>query len=140
MAQIAADAMEMPYDKITVLHGSTAYVKDGYGAYHSRSTVMGGSAILLAAEKLKDKAARGRSGTLSCCTETDVTLDGETLCMDRGNRLGRDLSKVRSKSRRNSSTRNILGPMALRRRMSRSIPGQVMSRSSTICRSKTSVA
>ena len=44
-AQIAADAMEMPMDRINnVFHGSTAYVSDGYGAYHSRSIVMGGSA------------------------------------------------------------------------------------------------
>ena len=49
-AQIAADAMEMPMDRINnVLHGSTAYVSDGYGAYHSRSIVMGGSAIVDAA-------------------------------------------------------------------------------------------
>ena len=33
----------------TCYHGSTAYVSDGYGAYHSRSTVMGGSAVLDAA-------------------------------------------------------------------------------------------
>ena len=46
-AQIAADALEIPMDRIRhVYHGSTGYVSDGYGAYHSRSTVMGGSAVL----------------------------------------------------------------------------------------------
>src|ERR1700722_11532051 len=78
MAQIAADATELPYERITVRHGSTAHVKDGYGAYHSRSTVMGGSAILIGAEKLKAKiraAAAKRFG----CTEADVVLDGETV-------------------------------------------------------------
>ena len=36
-AQIAADALEIPMDRIRwVHHGSTAYVSDGYGAYHSR--------------------------------------------------------------------------------------------------------
>lgn len=81
MAQIAADATELPYERITILHGSTAYVKDGYGAYHSRSTVMGGSAILIGAEKLKAKirtVAAMRFG----CTEADVTLDGETVSFD----------------------------------------------------------
>src|SRR5579884_2838736 len=54
-AQIAADAMEVPMERINrVLHGSTAYVSDGYGAYHSRSIVMGGSALLDAAAKLKE--------------------------------------------------------------------------------------
>lgn len=75
MAQIAADAMEMPYDKITVLHGSTSHVKDGYGAYHSRSTVMGGSAILLAAEKLKARIREVAAARLGCAAE-DVLLDG----------------------------------------------------------------
>jgi carbon-monoxide dehydrogenase large subunit len=33
-AQIAADALEVPIERIHhVYHGSTAYVSDGYGAY-----------------------------------------------------------------------------------------------------------
>jgi carbon-monoxide dehydrogenase large subunit len=78
MAQIAADATELPYEKITVNHGSTSHVNNGHGAYHSRSTVMGGSAILLAAEKLKDsirEAAAARFG----CAAGDVTIDGEQV-------------------------------------------------------------
>jgi aerobic carbon-monoxide dehydrogenase large subunit len=78
MAQIAADATELPYEKITVNHGSTSHVKNGHGAYHSRSTVMGGSAILLAAEKLKDsirEAAAARFG----CAAGNVTIDGEQV-------------------------------------------------------------
>jgi aerobic carbon-monoxide dehydrogenase large subunit len=76
MAQIAADATELPFDKIRVLHGSTSHVKDGYGAYHSRSTVMGGSAILLAAEKLKEKI-KSRAAEKLRCAAHDVVLDGE---------------------------------------------------------------
>src|SRR6202162_6409266 len=53
-AQIAADAMDMPMDRINrVFHGSTAYVSDGYGSYHSRSIVMGGSAVLDYVTKLR---------------------------------------------------------------------------------------
>jgi aerobic carbon-monoxide dehydrogenase large subunit len=78
MAQIAADAMEIPYEKITVLHGSTAHVKDGYGAYHSRSTVMGGSAILLAAEKLKDLVRTVGAERLGC-QPNEIVIDGETI-------------------------------------------------------------
>jgi carbon-monoxide dehydrogenase large subunit len=78
MAQIAADATELPYDRITVHHGSTSHVKDGYGAFHSRSTVMGGSAILLAAEKLKERireAAALRFG----CAPAEIVIDGEQV-------------------------------------------------------------
>lgn len=78
MAQIAADATELPYERITILHGSTAYVKDGYGAYHSRSTVMGGSAILIGAEKLKLKIREIAAARFGCGAD-DVTLDGETV-------------------------------------------------------------
>ncbi len=54
-AQIAADALEMPMERIAgVFHGSTAYVSDGYGAYHSRSVVMGGSALLDAVKNLHE--------------------------------------------------------------------------------------
>ena len=78
MAQITADATELPYEKITVHHGSTSHVKNGYGAYHSRSTVMGGSAILLAAEKLKD-SIRATAAARFGCAAGDVTIDGEQV-------------------------------------------------------------
>lgn len=53
LSQIAADAMELPLDRIQLFHGSTSYVKQGFGSYHSRSTVMGGNAALAAANGLK---------------------------------------------------------------------------------------
>ena len=55
LTQIAADALEMPIERVRLLHGSTTYLKDGYGSYHSRSTVMGGSAVLNAAAALKER-------------------------------------------------------------------------------------
>ena len=78
MTQIAADATGIAWDRITVLHGSTSHVKDGYGAYHSRSTVMGGSAILLAAEKLGE-ALRARAAVCLGCSAGEVAFDGDRL-------------------------------------------------------------
>jgi carbon-monoxide dehydrogenase large subunit len=78
MAQIAADATEIPYHRITVMHGSTSHVKDGYGAYHSRSTVMGGSAILLAAEKLKDRIRQAAAERFGCAPAA-ISIDGEAV-------------------------------------------------------------
>ena len=77
-AQIAADALELPMSRISgVAHGSTGLVKKGVGSHASRSTVMGGSAIVLAAAALKDKlraAAAERFG----CAAAEVTLaDGK---------------------------------------------------------------
>jgi len=74
-AQIAADALEMPMERIRhVYHGSTAYVSDGYGAYHSRSTVMGGSAVLIAAENFQ-AAIREAAAKRLGCDASAVTLD-----------------------------------------------------------------
>src|SRR5204863_7555965 len=55
MAQIAADALELPLGRIRVVHGSTTLLPDGFGAYGSRSTVMGGSAIVVAANSLLEE-------------------------------------------------------------------------------------
>ncbi|QHE83912.1 xanthine dehydrogenase family protein molybdopterin-binding subunit [Hydrogenophaga sp. BPS33] len=45
MAQVLADSLNVPFASIRVHHGSTTYLKQGFGAYHSRSAVMGGSAV-----------------------------------------------------------------------------------------------
>ena len=66
-AQIAADALEVPMDLIRgVFHGTTSYLSDGYGAYHSRSVVMGGSAMLDAATKLREAIRVEAAGRLGC--------------------------------------------------------------------------
>jgi aerobic carbon-monoxide dehydrogenase large subunit len=77
-AQIAADALEVPLQRINgVFHGSTAHVSDGYGAYHSRSVVMGGSAILSAASGLRE-AIRARAAAQLGCVPAEVQIgDGK---------------------------------------------------------------
>ncbi|MEE8284712.1 MAG: xanthine dehydrogenase family protein molybdopterin-binding subunit [Alphaproteobacteria bacterium] len=77
MAQIAGDALGAPFDRIRVHHGSTGHVADGFGSYHSRSTVMGGSAIVLAADQLRDNIRKVAARALGC-KPGDVTLDADT--------------------------------------------------------------
>jgi aerobic carbon-monoxide dehydrogenase large subunit len=73
-AQIAADALEIPIERIVnVFHGSTAYVSDGYGAYHSRSIVMGGSALLDAVKNLHD-TIRGEAAERWGCVPSEVSV------------------------------------------------------------------
>src|SRR5262249_5251152 len=75
-AQIAADALEVPIDRIrNVHHGSTHYVSEGFGAYHSRSTVMGGSALLDATRNLH-AAIRAAGATRFGCDASAVAIDG----------------------------------------------------------------
>ena len=66
-AQIAADALEMPMDRIKgVFHGSTDYLDEGFGSYSSRSVVMGGSAVVDAAAKFREaiRAAAAQASQL----------------------------------------------------------------------------
>jgi len=73
-AQIAADALEIPMDRISgVHHGSTDYVSDGYGAYHSRSVVMGGSALLDATKNLCD-LIRATASKRRGCAPSEVNI------------------------------------------------------------------
>ena len=86
MAQITADSLGIPIDPIEVLHGSTTLLREGYGASHSRGTVMAGSAILDAAEALK-RNVRSAASLRFNCAEADVELDGDVARDPSGNAL-----------------------------------------------------
>ena len=74
--QITADALSLPMDKIRVFHGSTTYLSEGFGSYGSRSVVMGGSAILDAADNLKAKVRAAAARRLGCAAGEVVVGDG----------------------------------------------------------------
>ena len=73
MTQISADCLEVSMDCIRIFHGSTTYLLDGYGSSHSRATVMGGSAIFLAAADLK-RAVRKAAALRLNCAEEEIIL------------------------------------------------------------------
>jgi aerobic carbon-monoxide dehydrogenase large subunit len=87
LMQIAADAMELPFDRVRLFHGSTSYVKEGWGSYHSRSTVMGGNAILLAASELKAQALAHGAEVLQCSVE-DVRYENGVVWAAQGGSVG----------------------------------------------------
>ncbi len=82
--QIAADALGVPMDRIRFYHGSTTYLKEGFGSYHSRSVVMGGSAIIDAANNLKAEIRKAAATRLGCAAG-DVSL-GAGLAASHGGR------------------------------------------------------
>jgi carbon-monoxide dehydrogenase large subunit len=73
LGQIAADALGQPLQAIRIRHGSTTLVEEGFGSFHSRSTVMGGSAILVAAEALL-QALRQQAAARFGCEPTEVRV------------------------------------------------------------------
>jgi carbon-monoxide dehydrogenase large subunit len=64
LGQIASDTLSIPLDRIRVLHGSTTLLDEGFGTYHSRAVVMGGSAVLDAATRLRERISEQASNHL----------------------------------------------------------------------------
>ena len=76
-AQIAGDALGLPMERLRVLHGSTTYVHEGFGTYHSRAVVMGGSAILNGCENLVEAIRLAARDRLGLPNAEIVVADGE---------------------------------------------------------------
>ena len=55
-AQIAADELGVHLNDVTVIHGDTGVVQYGIGTFGSRATAVGGTAVFVAIQKLKEKA------------------------------------------------------------------------------------
>ena len=65
-AQIAADELGVDLNDVTVIHGDTGVVQYGIGTFGSRATAVGGTAVLIAIEKLKEKAAKIAAHMMQC--------------------------------------------------------------------------
>ncbi len=64
-AQIAADVLNVSIDRVDVTMADTATSPEGIGALASRSTAIGGSAVLKACEEIKARHASGEALPLS---------------------------------------------------------------------------
>jgi len=82
LAQIASDALDLPVDRFVVRHGSTTLVEHGYGTYHSRAVVVGGSAVHVAARRLA-------AGCIALVAQREGLEPSMVLCRE-GRLLHRD--------------------------------------------------
>jgi carbon-monoxide dehydrogenase large subunit len=73
-AQLAADALGVPYDAIAINHGDTGDTPFGYGTYGSRSLAVGGMAIRKSCHKVVDKA-RKLAAHIFEAAEEDVAFE-----------------------------------------------------------------
>src|SRR6201991_2721106 len=55
-SQIVADRLGVPFEDVEILHGDTQVSHKGLDTYGSRSLVVGGEALVLAADKVVEKA------------------------------------------------------------------------------------
>jgi aerobic carbon-monoxide dehydrogenase large subunit len=76
MAQIAADTLGVPLGQVRVFHGSTPFLDEGYGAFASRSTVLGGSAVFEGAKALLEKIRTAAGVQLGVAPEHIELVDG----------------------------------------------------------------
>ncbi|HXJ83386.1 MAG TPA: molybdopterin cofactor-binding domain-containing protein [Candidatus Methylomirabilis sp.] len=75
-AQVAADELGVSIDDVEVVHGDTAQVPLGIGTFGSRSAAVGGSALVLSARKVKDKAVRIAAHLLEAAAADVVFEEG----------------------------------------------------------------
>jgi len=75
-AQIVADELGVDLDDVEIVHGDTASVPFGMGTYGSRSAAVGGSAIVGAAKKVREKAIKIAAHQLEAAEE-DLVYDQE---------------------------------------------------------------
>jgi carbon-monoxide dehydrogenase large subunit len=57
-AQLVADELQIPIEQVEVVHGDTGAIPFGMGTYGSRSASVGGTAILMSINKVKEKGKR----------------------------------------------------------------------------------
>jgi len=72
-AQVAAEFLGLPLDKVRVRGGDTRLLPHGYGTGGSRVTVNTGNAVALAAQEVRRRAAIVGAGLLGCLPEDLVT-------------------------------------------------------------------
>jgi carbon-monoxide dehydrogenase large subunit len=73
-AQVAADALGVPLDWVTVVGGDTAQVPFGVGTFASRSAVTAGSSIVDACRQVRGKLVRAAAALLEAAPD-DIEID-----------------------------------------------------------------
>jgi carbon-monoxide dehydrogenase large subunit len=81
-AQIAADELGVNLNDVTVIHGDTAIVQYGIGTFGSRATAVGGTAVLVAIQKLKEKANKIAAHLLKADATSVTFADGCYSCAE----------------------------------------------------------
>ncbi len=73
-AQLIGDEFGVPIENVIVLHGDTDSTPEGRGTYGSRGTSVGGTAVYMAAQRLKEKMKQIAAHMLEA-SAADVTLE-----------------------------------------------------------------
>jgi CO/xanthine dehydrogenase Mo-binding subunit len=94
MAQVAADALGVDYQRCRVIHGQTDRIAFGIGAHASRATVMTASATHIAALNVRKKALEVAGELLQAPPAALDIADGEVIRRDRSGGPSISLGKI----------------------------------------------
>jgi carbon-monoxide dehydrogenase large subunit len=75
-AQVVADQLRVAMDHVAIRHGDTLAIQQGVGTFGSRSAVMGGGALVLATQRVVEKARQIAAHLLEAAAEDIVPADG----------------------------------------------------------------
>jgi len=75
-AQVVADAVGVTPEDVTVIHGDTRRGPEGFGTFGSRSTALGGGALVEAAVVVRDKGRRIAAKLLEASADDVVSARG----------------------------------------------------------------
>ncbi len=75
-SQIVETELGVPFDDVEVIHGDTAFAPYGLGTYGSRSVAVGGTAVHLAATKIREKAKKVAAQMLEASPDDIEFADG----------------------------------------------------------------
>lgn len=79
LAQVCAEVLDVPHGDVVVHLGDTRLMPYGEGTYASRTTVMAGSAIYRASQRLREKILRAAAAQLEASPADLVVKDGRIL-------------------------------------------------------------
>jgi carbon-monoxide dehydrogenase large subunit len=91
-SQIVADRLGVPFEDIEVLHGDTQVAPRGLDTYGSRSLVVGGQALVMAADRVVEKAKKVAAHMLEASVD-DIQFDAGTFKV-RGTDNGKTMAEV----------------------------------------------
>jgi carbon-monoxide dehydrogenase large subunit len=80
-AQLVADELQIPIEQVEIVHGDTGSVPFGMGTYGSRSASVGGTAIHMSLDKIKEKGKKIAAHLLEASPKDVEYVNGQFQVM-----------------------------------------------------------
>ncbi len=80
-AQLVADELGIPIEQVEIVHGDTGLIPFGMGTYGSRSASVGGTAIKMSLDKIKEKGKRIAAHLLEASPKDMEYVNGQFQVM-----------------------------------------------------------